>query len=141
MNKLFIIITNLNWNFPIAYFTLTSFIFPFSGHFISSLSSNNFSISHISHMLDLLHAHVSSLLQQFQVSEGIEEHSSCSIDSATLEELDCLHPRPASSFEHSFGGESFSDNSQSTSGKFTFLFFISLNMMMIIHILEYKLND
>ncbi|XP_059440086.1 uncharacterized protein LOC132172581 isoform X2 [Corylus avellana] len=54
--------------------------------------------------------------RQFQVSEGMKEHSSCSIDSATVEELDCLHPRPASSFEHSFGGESFSDNSQSTSG-------------------------
>lgn len=53
---------------------------------------------------------------QFQVSEGMEEHSSCSINSATGEELDCLHPRPASSFEHSFGSESFSDNSQSTSG-------------------------
>jgi hypothetical protein len=138
MNKLFIIISNLNWNFPIVYFTLTSFIFPFSGYFFAFLSSNNFSISH---MFDLLHAHVSSLLQQFQLSEGMEEHSSCSIDNATVEELDCLHPRPASSFEHSFGSESFSDNSQSTSGKFTFLFFISLNMMMIIHILEYKLND
>jgi DNA-binding transcriptional regulator YdaS (Cro superfamily) len=82
-------------------------------------------------MFDLLHVHVSSLLQQFQISEGVEQHSSCSIDSATGEELDRLHSRPASSFEHSFGGESFSDNSQCTSGKFTFLFFVSLNMMMI----------
>lgn len=133
MNKLFIIMTNINWNFLTVYFTLTSFIFPFSGHFFSSLSSNNFSISHIEHMFDLLHAHESSLLPQFQVSEGMEEHSSCSINSATGEELDCLHPRPASSFEHSFGSESFSDNSQSTSGKFTFLFFISINIVMMIH--------
>lgn len=54
--------------------------------------------------------------QQRQGSEEMETHSSCCNDRAAGGEFDCLHPMPASSFEHSFGSKSFSDNSQSTNG-------------------------
>lgn len=53
----------------------------------------------------------------------MEVRSSCSNNSATGEELDCLNPRPSSSFEHSFASGSVPDNSQSTIGKFGLIFF------------------
>lgn len=52
----------------------------------------------------------------------MEVHSSCS-NSATGEELDCLNPRLASSFECSLGSESAVDNSQSTVGKVSYYYF------------------
>lgn len=87
-------------------------------------------ISHVEHMFDILLSHDSSSLQQFQGSEGMETHSRCSNDRATGGELDCLYPRPASSFEQSFGSKSLSDSSQSANGKFS-LVLLSLHMMRI----------
>ncbi|KAG6646725.1 uncharacterized protein LOC122316594 isoform X1 [Carya illinoinensis] len=57
---------------------------------------------------------VQNVNRQRQGSEWMEVRSSCSNNSATGEELDCLNPRPSSSFEHSFASGSVPDNSQST---------------------------
>jgi hypothetical protein len=98
--------------------------------FISMI--NRFCISHVEHMYGIIIAHCSSFLQQFQGSEEMETHSSCCNDRAAGGEFDCLHPMPASSFEHSFGSKSFSDNSQSTNGKY-YLIRIEVSDLCMIH--------
>ncbi|XP_050273808.1 uncharacterized protein LOC126716845 isoform X3 [Quercus robur] len=83
--------------------------FQFGIHRSKSESKHDYDFSSVDGLLQ-------NVDQQRQGSEGMETHSRCSNDRATGGELDCLYPRPASSFEHSFGSKSFSDSSQSANG-------------------------